>query len=46
MKLPFGIRSRQEPKALHDEVMYPAAIRVGHHVQLQLGQRADHGVAT
>ena len=29
-----------------EEVMYPAAVLVGHHVRLLLGQRADHRMTT
>lgn len=29
-----------------EEVMYPAAVLVGHHVKLMLGQRADHRRST
>ena len=29
-----------------EDVMYPAAVLVGHHVKLMLGQRADHRMST
>lgn len=29
-----------------EEVMYPAAVLVGHHVRLMLGQRVDHRMST